>query len=392
MTLAQPIHVIGAGIGGLTLARCFKNRGIQSIIFEKNPSPAHHNYGISLQPWATKLLIKVLDIDESTFARRIAVDGLKGGVGQVYPSHVSGLGSGKGVPKLLRAHRGRLEGLLREELDVKWDHVLEDIETSENGHTLTFKDKRKVDCGIVVDTSGVHSQIRKSLLPDVQLNLLPYVVFRGTRRIDGATFKEIYESHFKDGNALEMKQGDTLLQISINDHVQDSEAVDISYIYSRPSHSGSEDPLHRPNRTLNQASDISEAFFAEVSKLRDLEQPLRDAFDEENVRKGRNLHWLMRDVLVQRKELVRLAKGGRGVFFIGDAAHALPILGGEGACFAIRGAIELDEFVEEGMKAGSGSIVDAEGFYGKVFGEWVEGVRLGEERLREMHFEGRSSP
>jgi len=391
MTLTQPIQIIGAGIGGLTLARCFKNRGIQSIIFEKNPSPAHHNYGISLQPWTTKLLTNVLGIDESTFARRVAVDGSRGGMGQVYPSHVSGLGSGKGGPKLLRAHRGRLEGLLREQLDVQWGHVLEGIEASGTGHTLTFKDREKVECGLVIDSSGVHSPIRKSLVPDVQLNVLPYVVFRGTRRIDRTAFKAIYESRSKDGNVLETKQGDTLLQISINDYVQDSEAVDISYIYSRPSHSNSEDPLHRPDRALNQASDISEAFFAEVSKLRDLEQPFKDAFDEENVRKGRTLHWLMRDVLVEKDELVRLASQGKGVYFIGDAAHALPILGGEGACFAIRDAAELAGCVEDARGKDGKVVVDAEMFYGRIFGDWEEGMRMSEERLRKMHALGRSS-
>jgi hypothetical protein len=31
------IHIIGAGIGGLTLAKCLKNKGVQAIVFEKEP-------------------------------------------------------------------------------------------------------------------------------------------------------------------------------------------------------------------------------------------------------------------------------------------------------------------------------------------------------------------
>ncbi|KAK0119170.1 hypothetical protein ONS95_008028 [Cadophora gregata] len=391
MTLAQPIHIIGAGIGGLTLARCFKHRGVQSIIFDKSPSPALHNYGVSLQPWATKLLINVLNVDESSFARRVAVDGLRGGTGKVYPSLVSGLGSGKGHAELLRAHQGRLEEVLREELDIKWGHALEGVEANGTGHTLTFKDKEKVHCDIVVDASGVHSQIRKSLLPHVQLNVLPYVVFRGSRRVERAAFKETYESYFKDGNIIETKQDETLLQIAINDYQQISGAVDISYIYSRPSHTKSEDPLHQPDRLPIQASDISEEFFAEISRLQDLEQPFKDAFDEGNVRKGRTLHWLMRDVLVKREELERLANQGRGVLLIGDAAHALPVLGGEGACFAIRDAVELAGFVGEGLGEPGEAVVDAEGFYGSIYTDWEDAVRIGEQRLREMHLERRSS-
>jgi hypothetical protein len=61
------IHVIGAGIEGLTLARCPKNKGIQAIVFEKNPSPAQHSYCISLQTKTCQELMRVLRIDEPTF-------------------------------------------------------------------------------------------------------------------------------------------------------------------------------------------------------------------------------------------------------------------------------------------------------------------------------------
>ena len=75
----KPIHIIGAGVAGLTLARCLKNKGIAAIVFEKNPSAAHHNHGISLQPRAWKALLKMLQIDEGTFVKRVAVDGMING-------------------------------------------------------------------------------------------------------------------------------------------------------------------------------------------------------------------------------------------------------------------------------------------------------------------------
>ncbi|KAH7364203.1 hypothetical protein BKA65DRAFT_572474 [Rhexocercosporidium sp. MPI-PUGE-AT-0058] len=370
MTPLQPIHIIGAGISGLTLARCFKIRGIASIIYEKNPSPSHHNYGISLQPWACRLLVKVLDIDEMTFVRRVAVDGVREGRGRVYGG--DGGDGGGGGRKPLRAHRGRLEGLLREEINVKWGHALQHISPSSDesgkGHTLTFSNEEKVHSNLIVDTSGVHSPIRKALLPDVKLNVLPYVVFRGTRRVEGEVFGEVYGKFFNDANVIEIKLGEIVLQVAVNDYVPDSQGggVDISYIYSRPSRA--DDLLHRPGRELDQSSNISETFFAEVSKLSGLEGPFRHAFDVEGVRRGRTLHWLMREVIVPKEEL--------------------------GACFAVRDAVELAGFVGEGKSEGGGGIdlsVDVEGFYGRMFGEWVDGVRAGEESLREMHSEGLSN-
>jgi 2-polyprenyl-6-methoxyphenol hydroxylase-like FAD-dependent oxidoreductase len=163
----KPIHIIGAGIAGLTLARCLKNKGIAAVVFEKNPSAAHHNYGISLQPRVWKALLKVLQIDEGTFVKRVAVDEMINGKWFVYPDDKwRAAGNEKDRVGPLRAHRGNLESLLRENVDVKWGHVLQDISSQGSEHILNFRNNEKVESTFVVDTSGVHSTIRKSLLPN----------------------------------------------------------------------------------------------------------------------------------------------------------------------------------------------------------------------------------
>jgi 2-polyprenyl-6-methoxyphenol hydroxylase-like FAD-dependent oxidoreductase len=100
------VHIVGAGIAGLTLARSLKKRGIPSVVFERNSSPARHGHGITLQPWACQALQRVLDIDESTFYQRVAVDSLVGGRGYVYEKYPVSPGTQSLAP--LRAHCGKL--------------------------------------------------------------------------------------------------------------------------------------------------------------------------------------------------------------------------------------------------------------------------------------------
>jgi 2-polyprenyl-6-methoxyphenol hydroxylase-like FAD-dependent oxidoreductase len=240
---------------------------------------------------------------------------------------------------------------------------------------LKFKGKDDIRSDFLVDTSGAHSPVRRSLLPGVQHTILPYVVFRGTRHIDGSTFKELYKPKFEGGNILEMRDGNILLQISINDVRERGDGVDVSYIYSRRARQ--DDQLHRPERTLQGSGDISEIFFAEAFALPELEQPFKDAFDGEIMRGDRILHWLMRDILVPLVDLKSLAE--KRVLAIGDAAHTTPILSGEGANAAIADAVELAEWI---LSQGG---EDVSGFYDKVYGEWGSEVKESEKRLNFMH-------
>jgi 2-polyprenyl-6-methoxyphenol hydroxylase-like FAD-dependent oxidoreductase len=374
MTSRQKITIVGAGLGGLTLARSLKNSGIKTIIFEKNPSPAHHSYGITLQPWACQTLLRILGIDESTFCQRVAVDSANGGRGYVYEKFAVSAGTHT-LPTPLRAHCGRLEGLLRENLDIKWGHALESISKSDSGQSLVFKNEEKAQSEFTIDTSGVHSQIRRSLLPKKRLNILPYVVFRGTRKIPGWEFVSNYEPHFKAANIITTKKKDIILQIQINDFHKNPDAVEISYIYSRPAYE--DDKLHRPERQQKEAVNVSEAFFGEVAELGDLEAPFQATFSAEKMKDERILHWLMRDIVVPLDELVGLAD--QGIVLLGDSAHAIPILGGEGANLAISDAVELADVL---VTEGSGGVGD---YYRRKHHSWEAARKLGEEKLADMH-------
>ncbi|KFA46911.1 hypothetical protein S40293_03642 [Stachybotrys chartarum IBT 40293] len=368
----QPISIIGAGIGGLTLARCLRHHGVPAVVYERMPSIARHSYGITLHASSYKPLLDVLNMDEHAFKRSIAVDGLLGGTGAIDPTAMVS-------PTMMdstsfRAHRQKLEKLLSQGLDIQWGHSLERAAETSSGVDLHFQNGRKLEGSRFVGTDGPHSIARKSLSPDTPLSVLPYVAFNGRRRIDRALFESTYGPAMGGSNVMQLRQSDVALNISVND--QQADVVDLGWIYSRPAR-GPHDLLHNPSRPLLGATEVPKELFAEIEALSNLQQPFKGIFDAEKMKGKRILHWLMRTVLVEPQELHRLAK--KGAFFMGDSVHAEPILGGQGANNAITDGIELAKCIST---SGVDGIMS---WYESRYPAWESGVRSSEEAIAEMH-------
>jgi 2-polyprenyl-6-methoxyphenol hydroxylase-like FAD-dependent oxidoreductase len=348
--MSQPtISIVGAGIGGLTLGRCLLQRGIRAVLYEKAANKPRHSYAITLQPAAYRPLLKVLNIDENTFKNRVAVDGGVGGTGNI---NTEGYGYRNLEPSSFRVNRGKLEDLLREGLDVRWEHALQSVDT--NGSlSLEFANGQTVDSDIVIGAEGPHSVLRKQLLPSENPGILPYVAFNGKRKVPRATFDSIYAPAFNKTTVTEIRHKGAVLNISINEATADQ--VSLSWIYSRPAR-GSSDALHKPNRPNAAAKDIPVEFFQEVEALKELPQPFADVFDAGKLRTERILHWLMRSILISKTELQQL--GDKRIWLIGDTAHAEQIIGGGGANSAILDGLSLAEWIAKKGTSELGSWCD----------------------------------
>ncbi|KAL9624049.1 MAG: hypothetical protein Q9160_001802 [Pyrenula sp. 1 TL-2023] len=377
MSIQQPISIIGAGIGGLALSRCLLRRGIPSVLYERASSPTRHRYGITLHEWAYRPLLKVLEMDEDVFKKRTAVTGET----EADVNHQTG-SNAMDPPKLgdrgkagsCRAHRAKLEDLLREGLDIRWNHGLERLELDRTGVILHMQEGQSIERSCVVGADGVHANSRRSILPDIKPTILPFVAFNGKRWIPKQIFGALYLPALNGSFKLERRKNNARLHISINEIYGDS--VSINWIYSRAAQEPS-DPLFKPNRPLTGATDIPEKFYQEIRGLIDLSQPFADVFDEDKLRKEKVLSWLMRTVEIPLPELQRLAE--KGVFLMGDSLHAQPILGGEGANVAIMDGIELaDHIANNGIKGMSN-------WYRNKYLSWSDGVERSREAIREMH-------
>lgn len=336
--------------------------------------------------------LKILDMNEHTFRRRLAVDSLyHGGMGRQNPNDSSNVDTTQNTS--FRASRNKLESILREGQVINLDHSLSSAKLLEDQSKveLLFHNGLKLTPTVVVDMMGVHSQLRNSLLPDATLRVLPYVVFSGKRCLTSALFQSTYGSAFKEGNCITLKcEGpyEPRLEITINDYLPNGN-VSISYTYSRAAKSDlGQDRLHNPDRPITGATDVPKEFYEELEawiEEHTPEQPFLEAFDSDQIRTERLIHWLMRTVLVTEDDLTRLLM--YGVIMIGDSVHATPILSGSGANFAISDAMELAGVIEE-----SRADQDAmQRFYRERWPRWSSEVEHSEKRIAEMHAVPRAS-
>ena len=377
------VVILGAGLSGLTLGRCLRLKGISSVIYERAPSTTRNNYGITLQPWAYESLLGVLGMDEMTFRKHVAVDSNRNdGIGRLSPQD-------SGSRTAFRANRNKLELLLGEGQTIKLNHMLSSAKVSQSKDSveLQFENGLEIRPAVVVDALGVHSQLRKSLLPDAVPSVQAFAVFSGKRHVKSGLFKSTYARAFGGGNILVRHPSNTRdprLEVSVNEYLSNGD-VSISYVYSRAARyeaGSSSDALYNPERLLTGATDIPEDFYDEVDDFitsHDVAQPFLDCFSSSRMRSDRLLHWLMRTVMVLKQDLLRLLSCG--VVPLGDSVHAVPILGGHGANMAILDAIQVANL----FTADKTVFASLNEFYSEKWDDWHSAVEKSKRDLDDMH-------
>lgn len=368
MASREPIAIIGAGLSGLTLGRCLKSKGIPFTIYESAQDSPAHNYGITLYPSTYQRLASLLDLDVDTFKRCTAVDAGRGGDGE-FASQDSTIPKGS-----FRCNRGRVEVLLRDELQISWQKKLQRIYKRESTMTAEFEDKSKISSLCFIGCDGPHSAVRSAVVGTVPPTVLPYVAYNGSRRIDRDDKDVNGLGDLRTYPLLVKHVEDVRLEISVKD--VSSSYINLTYTYSRPAREG-EDPLHRPNRSKSAAKEIPERFYQELAALPKLKAPFDAIFDPEKVRKDRLLHWLMRQHAPD--EAVLTSGSDKGLLLIGDAAHATPILGGDGANTAINDAFDLAEHI---ACHGPTKLDD---FVTSKIASWRQSVTESERRIESKH-------
>ena len=184
--MAPSLAIIGAGMGGLTLAAALRQRGIAAQIYEQAPRFVRLGAGIQMSPNAMRVL-RGIGLEQRIRSRAFQPRSWtnrewdSGALTNELPLGADAEAK-YGAPYLLM-HRGDLHEALVSRLpseSILLDKKLVDLDWRAKGVTLRFADGSNARADAVIAADGIHSLVREKWLGREKTNVTGRVAYRTT--------------------------------------------------------------------------------------------------------------------------------------------------------------------------------------------------------------------
>ena len=310
MGRSERFAIVGAGIGGLTLAIALQRKGFNVSVFEKAPSLKPLGAGLALAANAVNAFseIGIADavLNAGSILRKLMI---KDDSGRILAETNSEKVSKKyNTVNNFTIHRADLHEVLLSQLstNVHLGKGCIDFIRTPNGVKLIFQDGTSHDTDYVIACDGVHSIFRKKLLPESQPRYAGYTCWRAVidsvpSSVDMHITSETWGRGSRFGIAP-LNNGRLYWFACIN--------------------AKENDPAMRSYRV----KDLLNHFRTFHSPVPEILQHTRDE----------QLIW---NDIIDIKPITKFAFGR--IVLMGDAAHATTPNMGQGACLAIEDAVIL---------------------------------------------------
>ncbi|KAK3690399.1 hypothetical protein B0T22DRAFT_463515 [Podospora appendiculata] len=334
------VLIIGAGIGGLTLAQSLRKKGISFEIFERDASPTARGAGYCLG---------LYDLD-GLFGDSLPGDlpSLKTACHLLPTPLPSQIVFHLGPKRLavedtpetpcLRASRPRLREILLTNLKIQWGKQAERVEERDDGVSVFFVDGSSASGTVLIGADGVFSGIRPHVMKKPNEEILtpfPSATVVGDVQLGIADTEQQlklgYSAHIAIGAGFALFSGLNKLNIDEDGRVAGG---DFYWVISAP-----DDDVSKPDHWLKTATTQEKLAWAQ-NKVATLQPPFRVTINTtkpEGVKE--NAAWW--DAAIPELPVVNR------VLLIGDAAHPMTPTRGEGGIFAIRDAVLLGKILAE---------------------------------------------
>lgn len=308
--MKQKFTIIGGGIAGLTTALALSQSGIDSEIFEASPEIKAVGAGLGLGGNAIKAFMKLGIAEEvmnlGRFMDEFIIKDYKGKT--ITRADSKALGKKYGVDNFT-IHRVVLHDFLLSRLNqekIQTNKKLADLKLLDNSISLEFEDGTQHETEYLIAAEGIHSVVRKKLVPGSEPRYAGYTCWRTVIDNNQLKLNGTYES-WGPGRRF----GIVPL------------AGDKIYLFATLNA-----PRHDPAMKAFKVQDLQNTF-------RDFHSPVGEILEQ-----TRNEDLLWNDI-IDIKPINRFAFDR--ILLIGDAAHATTPNMGQGACQAIEDSVVLSQ-------------------------------------------------
>lgn len=208
----------------------------------------------------------------------------------------------------------------------------------------------------------------RTQLLGIEPKIHPVVLFHGKAHMSKTKYDTTMRTALNDSNvAAGVGDGFNTFITVASASEEDGVYLDWSYSRARKGSSSSsisgddsdkskdkdtnKDPLWMPDRA--ELIKVPQHLLKEI-RSRDLAPPFSTLVNADDIKRDKVFNWRIRSVHVPRPALDREA-AARGVVFVGDAVHAMPIFGGEGGNHALLDGVELFRAVRAQCASASSS-------------------------------------
>src|SRR5262249_35575412 len=172
MNRKTQIAVVGAGLGGLTVAGFLQRAGFAVTIYEQAPTFSRIGAGIILSANATKVLRRLGVEDELTrtgIKAQCYISRAWDTGATIYEIYFDAASEQRYGGPYLNVHRGDLHDVLGQAVAPKtiaFGHQLVDLKKSNGRYSLRFGNGETAQADIVIGADGIRSKVREILLGD----------------------------------------------------------------------------------------------------------------------------------------------------------------------------------------------------------------------------------
>jgi 2-polyprenyl-6-methoxyphenol hydroxylase-like FAD-dependent oxidoreductase len=306
------IGIIGAGIAGLTTAIALNKKGFKAVVFEAAPEIKAVGAGLGLAANAIKAFEKIGIADEVIKEGKcLSAFNIFDQEGKLITSADSTEISKKYGLDNFTIHRGNLHKVLLKNFDPKRIFTSKrsvKLELKETSVAVHFEDNTQESFDYLIIADGIHSPLRKSLIPGAKIRYSGYTCWRAVIDNPGLDLDAASETWGEDGRF-------GIVPLANNK------------IYWFACKNAPEKSLEMKGFKIKDIQKVFENFHSPIPEI------LSNTTDDQ----------LLWNDISDLKPISKYAFG-RAVL-IGDAGHATTPNMGQGACQAIEDAVVLAEEV-----------------------------------------------